>query len=326
MMKAIVKYKDGKIELNKALPIPRAGAGEAVVKVHYAGICKTDLRVADGSLFSSDGRESVVLGHEFSGEVVEVGPGCKRSESPAIGDFVVANPMLDDLSDKMLGKDANGCFAEYIAVPCKNLFLIERRRYASGAEALKLDAKLAAYTEPVAAARGVAPKIPVYLEDVVIAGNPNDRIAKLLKFCIECPDNMTVKRRIEIVEPERLLAEVKLGTRPHPPCIIECCPSFVGRLLKALMPGGTLILKSRGYVKLDDVLVNDIVMKEARLIGAKYESFYRTMDFMQEHKPELLDMIDKHDFKLEEFEDVFARARMSGAKKVMFKCVQQLAC
>ena len=317
-MKAIARdSRSGKIELIEA-PMPKAGPGEVVVKVSHAGICKTDLKVADGALATK--KDKIILGHEFSGVVVEVGPECNdRITASRVGDFVVANPMLSIDSDEMLGKDINGCFAEYVVVPTNNLFLVAMPLIRKCPE-LK---KLAAYCEPVAAARGVAPKIPCYLEGAVIAGDPNDRIAKLLKFCINsCGKTVGNPARLEIVEPEKLILEIELGKRSMPKCIIECCPSMIGKLVKCVAPGGTIVLKSRGYVGLENVLVNDIVMREISLVGAKYDSFYNAIDFILENQDELLPMIDERDFKLEEFEEAFEEARKPNAKKVMFRCAQ----
>lgn len=318
MMKAIARdSKSGKLELIEA-PRPKAGPGEVVVKVFHAGICKTDLKVADGSLAAK--KDKIILGHEFFGQVVEVGPGCNdQITTSKVGDFVVANPMLNSTTDEMLGKDIDGCFAEYVAVPASNLFLVEMLLIRKCPE-LK---KLAAYCEPVAAAMGVVPKIQCYLANTVIAGDPTDRIAKLLKFCIEVDSRSALyKSKIEIIEPERLILEIELGKRSMPKCIIECCPSMIGKLVRCVAPGGTIVLKSRGYVGLENVLVNDIVMREISLVGVKYDSFYNAIDFISDNSDELLPMIDERDFKLEEFEEAFEEARKLGAKKVIFRCAQ----
>ena len=318
MMKAIARdSKSGKIELIEA-PTPKAGPGEVVVKVSHAGICKTDLKVADGSLAAK--KDKIILGHEFSGQVVEVGPECNdQITASKVGDFVVANPMLRSMTDEMLGKDIDGCFAEYVAVPANNLFLVAMPLIRRCPE-LK---KLAAYCEPVAAAKGVISKIPCYLANTVIAGDPTDRIAKLLKFCIEVNSRSAVyKSKIEIIEPERLALEIDIGKRKMPKCIIECCPSMVEKLIRCVAPGGTIILKSRGYVGFGNVLINDIVMREISLVGAKYDNFYNAIDFISDNSDGLLPMIDERDFKLEEFEEAFEEARKLGAKKVMFRCAQ----
>lgn len=316
-MKAIVKYRDGKIELAE-LPMPKAGPGEAVVRVFYSGICKTDIRVADGTLPAK--KDGIVLGHEFSGEVVEVGPRPDEFRRGfGVGDFVVANPMLSLATDEMLGKDADGCFAEYVVIPTRNLVSVGQQ-YACKAQSPE---KLFAYCEPVAAAGGVLPKIPCGLGETVIAGDPRSRIAKLLKFIAE-HDGRTcgASAQVDIVDPAKLLDEISFGRRKAPKCIVECCPEMIGDLVKCVAPHGTIVVKSRGYVGLDGVLVNDVVMKEISLVGAKYDSFDWSVDFIAANAETLFEMIDERDFTLEDFEEAFEEARKPNAKKVMFKCVQ----
>ena len=316
-MKAIARdSKSGKIELIEA-PMPKAGPDEVLVKVSYAGICKTDLKVASGELLCKDG--GVVLGHEFSGIVVDKDP--KIGDWLAIGTKVVANPMLDDLSDRMLGKDQDGCFAEYVVVPFQNIHEIPPQHNESSSWM-----KLMAYAEPVAAALGVVDAImqarKSYLSDndeIIVAGDPKDRIARLVKFlvsrsfkCCNC----------QIISPEELLIGMDLGKRRLYKCIIECCPDKAGKLVNCLDVGGTMVLKSRGYVNLSDVLVNDVVMKQLMILGAKYSSFVDALDEIWKYETDLISMISDKDYSLEDFKLAFAEASKPEAKKVMFKCAQ----
>ncbi len=56
-----------------ALPEPRPGRGELLVKVGACGVCRTDLHVVDGELAHS--RLPIVPGHEIVGVVAEIGAG-----------------------------------------------------------------------------------------------------------------------------------------------------------------------------------------------------------------------------------------------------------
>lgn len=66
--------------------IPKPGPDEILVRVHYSGICGTDLHILDGSFpAKSDG--NLTLGHEFSGVIEDVGSivkGFKIGQSVAI--------------------------------------------------------------------------------------------------------------------------------------------------------------------------------------------------------------------------------------------------
>jgi alcohol dehydrogenase, propanol-preferring len=54
------------------LPVPAAGEGQVVVRVHACGVCRTDLHIVDGELSAT--RLPIIPGHEIVGTVVEVGP------------------------------------------------------------------------------------------------------------------------------------------------------------------------------------------------------------------------------------------------------------
>ncbi len=72
------------------VPRPVAGPGEVLVRVRACGLCGTDLKMVQGG-FEGRWPPSLpfIIGHEWSGEVVEVGPGL--SDLPyAVGDRVVA--------------------------------------------------------------------------------------------------------------------------------------------------------------------------------------------------------------------------------------------
>ncbi len=67
---------------------PSPAAGELVLRVHSAGICGTDLHLSAPPVSLPPG---TVLGHEFAGEVVAVGPGV---EGWRVGDRACALPFI----------------------------------------------------------------------------------------------------------------------------------------------------------------------------------------------------------------------------------------
>jgi threonine dehydrogenase-like Zn-dependent dehydrogenase len=107
----------------RQVPVPQA-SGLALVRVGIAGICGTDRKLAAGVFPVTTPR---VLGHEMTGWVEVPGPG---GGVPA-GTRVVVNPAaycglcrecrrdLPHLCSRagLLGRDLDGCFAEYVAVP-----------------------------------------------------------------------------------------------------------------------------------------------------------------------------------------------------------------
>jgi L-iditol 2-dehydrogenase len=88
------------------LPIPALGPDDVLVKVRYAGICATDLHIFHGT--SANVAYPVVQGHEFAGEVADLGP---RVGDVPVGARVVAEGRAGT------GFRRDGAFAEYLSIP-----------------------------------------------------------------------------------------------------------------------------------------------------------------------------------------------------------------
>jgi (R,R)-butanediol dehydrogenase/meso-butanediol dehydrogenase/diacetyl reductase len=78
-MKAAVFHELGKPLAIESVPKPQAGPGEIVIKVHYCGVCGSDLHSTHPGVFVVP--DGTILGHEFAGEIVDSGaPGWKVGE------------------------------------------------------------------------------------------------------------------------------------------------------------------------------------------------------------------------------------------------------
>jgi len=113
------------------VPIPEPGPGEILVKVRAAGICSSDIHYQDGR--SEVTKLPITLGHEISGEVAACGENVtrlKRGDRVSLfylktcGDCMMCNTGNDNYCSeaKMLGKNIDGGFAEYVVVPARNAF------------------------------------------------------------------------------------------------------------------------------------------------------------------------------------------------------------
>ncbi|GGD61892.1 MDR/zinc-dependent alcohol dehydrogenase-like family protein [Paenibacillus nasutitermitis] len=96
-MKAVVAYSPGDYRL-ETVDVPKAGAGEIVIKVEACGICAGDTKAYDGApSFWGDETQPAYIkapmipGHEFIGFVVEIGEGV---EGYAIGDRVISEQIV----------------------------------------------------------------------------------------------------------------------------------------------------------------------------------------------------------------------------------------
>jgi D-arabinitol dehydrogenase (NADP+) len=136
-MKAAYFWDKGKATV-ETIPIPKIKDDEVLIQVKAAGICGTDLHIYAGEYFSDF---PLIPGHEFSGVISEVGQDVKDLRE---GDRVTADPNMfcescyfckRNLQNHcehlrvlgVSGAGTPGAFAEYVAVPGKNVFLIDER-------------------------------------------------------------------------------------------------------------------------------------------------------------------------------------------------------
>jgi len=128
MMKAAVFVKPGKIILDEK-PIPKVGAGEALVKITTTTICGTDVHILKGEYPVAPGR---IVGHEPVGVVTELGIGVTGYQ---LGQRVIVGAVtpcgqcyscLDGVQAQCgghaiggwrFGNTIDGCQAEYVLVP-----------------------------------------------------------------------------------------------------------------------------------------------------------------------------------------------------------------
>jgi len=148
-MKAAILEKIEKL-IVKDVPEPEPKNNEVLIKVNCCGICGTDLKLYKGDYTANI---PVILGHEFVGEVIEVGKAIKNLK---VGDRVVPDPnescgacnwcrsaqpcFCNNLAAYGVLRD--GGFAEYAVCGEKGTYKIPE----------DLDYETASFTEPVSCA------------------------------------------------------------------------------------------------------------------------------------------------------------------------------
>ena len=136
-MKALVKEAPGPGFVLKDVPIPTIRDDEVLIRVKRAGVCGTDVHIYEWDDWAKGRcKPPFVVGHEFAGEVTEVGklvtdvrPGDRVT---AEGDIVDGRCPLCRTGNahvcphtKIIGVDRDGCFAEYIAMPATNVWHLD---------------------------------------------------------------------------------------------------------------------------------------------------------------------------------------------------------
>ncbi len=171
-MKALVKKEAARGLWLEDVPVPAIGVNDVLIKVDRAAICGTDLHIYKWDEWAAKTIPvPMVVGHEFVGEIVEVGsnvndftPGMLVSGEG----HVVCGRCRNCLAGRRhlcahtsgVGVNRPGCFAEYIALPMSNVWHHDE----------KIDRDIAAIFDPFGNAVHTALSFPVLGEDVLITG------------------------------------------------------------------------------------------------------------------------------------------------------------
>ncbi len=171
-MKALVKSKAERGLWLEDIAEPEVGINDVLVRVHYTGICGTDVHIYEWDEWAQKTIPvPMAIGHEFVGEVVTVGAN--------VNDFFAGNIVSGEghvvcgrcrnclagrrhlcASTRGVGVNRPGAFAEFIALPMTNIW----KHSASVPE------EVAAIFDPFGNAVHTALSFPVLGEDVLITG------------------------------------------------------------------------------------------------------------------------------------------------------------
>jgi threonine 3-dehydrogenase len=171
-MLALVKTEAGPGLRLETVPDPVIGINDVLIRVRKTGICGTDLHIEAWDGWAAETiKPPLIVGHEFVGEVVEVGsnvsdfhPGdlvsgeghvvCGRCRHCLAGQrHLCANTVG-------LGVGRDGAFAEYVALPMTNIW-----HHWPG-----IDEDVAAIFDPFGNAVHAALSFPILGEDVLVSG------------------------------------------------------------------------------------------------------------------------------------------------------------
>jgi threonine dehydrogenase-like Zn-dependent dehydrogenase len=294
------------------------GEGQtALVKVHLAGICATDLQILKGYMGFTG-----VPGHEFVGSVSEgfgewigkrvvgeINFGCGRCEN-----------CRRDLSRhcpnrRVMGiLNADGAFAEYVSVPVANLYAVPDN--VSDEEAV--------FTEPLAAAFEIPTQIQL---------NPGDEVlvlgdGKLGNLCAQVLRLSGARITALGKHADKLALIKKSGVRTVLlndwqaglfDVVVEATGSAAGLelALSAVRPRGTLVLKST-IAAAHQVSLAPVVINEINVIGSRCGPFADALDALSAKRVAVTPLIDAV-YALANGVSASQHAAQAGAKKILLR-------
>jgi len=264
---------DGNVKLETDRARPRPSRSEVLIEVRKAGICSTDLEVAKGYMAFSG-----VMGHEFVGTVVAGSRLWKGKRVVAEINCVCGRCDLcrGGLSNHcrhrtVLGIDGrDGCFAEYLTVPVRNLHEVPEA--VSDAEAV--------FVEPLASALQVVRQVKITASnEVIVLGD--GRLGQLLVRVLKG----RVQRTVMVGRhPAKLEAAEKQGiqTIHEKDFVPKAGAAFVvdatGRAegfelaMRTVRPRGTLVLKST-FAAGGEMNLTPLVLNEVTVVGSRCGPF-----------------------------------------------------
>jgi 2-desacetyl-2-hydroxyethyl bacteriochlorophyllide A dehydrogenase len=310
--------EDGRLSIRNDLSIPVPFAGEALVRVRFAGICGTDLELMRG-YYPYTG----IPGHEFVGEVAD------STDSALIGRRVVGeiNVSCGECENcrrnlpthcerrTVLGiRDRHGAFAEYLTLPLHNLHRVPDT----------VPDEAAVFAEPLAAALQIQRQISINAGDRILligAGRLGQLIAQTLVHTgcdLYVLARHSRQKALLMSRGIRLIAQDEIPAR-HYDIVVEATgsPSGFDLARRAVRPRGTLVLKST-YRDSVSVNLSSLVVDEILLLGSRCGPFDSALRQLEQKAVDPTPLIDA-EYPLARAIEAFEVARRPGVLKVLIR-------
>ena len=340
-MQAIVKQKRAPGLTVTSVPKPSPGPGEVLIAVRHAGVCGTDLHIADWNAWA-EGRikPPVVVGHEFAGEIVGVGDAVSELKTgqlvTAEGHIVCGHCLQCRTGNshicrntRIIGVDRDGAFAEYIVMPATNVLPLDGIPTTVGAvmdpmgnafhTVLSADipgstvlvvgcGPIGCFAVGIARAAGAAK---------VIASDVN---ATRLALARKMGAHVTVNAATDDVV--RVVLEETGGEGADVVCEMSGVPSALHQAFAAVRMGGRVQLLGlpKGQVPID--FANEIIFKGITVYGVIGRKMYETWHQMRRYlSAGLLDPrpVITHQFPLAKIDEALAAIRSGNAGKIILE-------
>lgn len=340
-MKALVKTKRdvGCMELLD-VPIPHCGADEVLIRIHAIGICGSDLHIVYNAVPYNP---PVIIGHEFSGEIIEAGSQVTRFKA---GDRVVAENVESGCGEceacrtghhcvcstrNAKGINSDGAMAEYIVCKERNVFHLP--------DSITYDQ--AALMEPLTVCcHGVFEQSTLSAGDIVLVSGPGTigllaaLLAKIAGATVILTGLKADESRLSLakelgvdhvilLEEEDLDARVADLTQGKGVDIVLECSGSAPALQSAVR-----LVKTRGTVTLFGLFGkeaainwNYIVSKEIEVKGTlshTYLAWNRAIRLLEKQFIPVEKLIT-HEFSLDKWEEAFKAVEAKDGIKVIFR-------
>jgi len=301
-------------------PNPIIGENDVLVKVHYCGICGSDITSFKYKMY----QVPLIMGHEFSGEVSKIG---QNITDIKVGDKVCGINVALDISGggnlDSLGIFKDGGFAEYVKVPRKYLFKIPEG----------ISTKEATLIESFANATR-AEKLSKIGENqnIIIIGAGNIGLCFLNYFLnekkpnyiavIELQEFLREKAKemgaIDAFPPNKVKLKKFIKKNGSPTFIFDCAGNeqTLRLAIDIIQKGGSVVLVgfNKGNISLPMFLLNSKEVCLQGVLGHDREDILRSIDFFKKKKVDVNKLISEV-VPLDNIQATFERFIEPGERK-----------
>ncbi|HVY77070.1 MAG TPA: L-threonine 3-dehydrogenase [Solirubrobacterales bacterium] len=337
-MQALVKAEAAPGLTLTEVPEPEVGINDVLIRVQTTGICGTDLHIHSWDAWAqATVPVPMVVGHEFVGEVVEIGSNVNDFE---IGDLVsgeghvVCGRCRNCMAGRRhlcantsgVGVNRPGAFAEYIAIPMTNVW-----HHAPG-----VDREVASIFDPLGNAVHTALAFKTLGEDVLITGaGPIGLMATAVvrhtgarhvvvtdvnPYRLELAERMGATRAVDVRDTELAAVQEELGMVEGFDVGLEMSgqPAALREMLANMAHGGRVAMLG---IPSEEIAIdwNQVVFNMLTVKGIYGREMYETWYMMTVMLESGLDIspVLTHRFHYADFEQAFATAKGSEAAKVL---------
>lgn len=339
-MRALVKARPEPGLWMEEVPMPEIGQDEVLIRVTKTSICGTDLHI-DG--WDEWAQRSIpvpmVVGHEFMGEVAEVGSGVAGLE---VGERVSGEGHITCghcrncrggrrefcHNHTAVGVSRSGAFAEYLALPAQNVFPVPPH----------ISDEVAAVLDPLGNATHTALAFDVVGEDVLITGaGPIGAMAAAIvrhigarfvaitdvnDYRLALAEGMGVDRSVNVNTTglDEVMADLGMVEGFDVGLEMSGNEAACNQLLEAMNHGGRVAVLGipAGDVRL---AVTEVIFKGLTLRGIYgrriFETWYKMSAMLQTGLE--VDAVITHRFPAEDHEAAFAMVRSGQSGKVLLE-------
>ncbi len=318
------------VQFKRACPEPQlagGAGGEALIKIHAAGVCQTDYEIARGYMGFQG-----ILGHEFVGTVVQLNTSAPAAESDWLGKRVCGEINCVCGSCEMCQRglsthcfrrtvigilNHDGAFADLLRIPVRNLHAVPD--HVTDDEAV--------FTEPLAAAFQVLRQVPIEKRTratVLGDGRLGQLVAQVLArtgctltLVGRHPEKLALAERIINTGNLRIILDSELTPRRDQDVVVECTGRAEGlqRALAIVRPRGTVVLKTT-VEKQKPMNLAPVVIDEITILGSRCGPFGDALAALARHEVNVLPLISRR-VKLEDAAELFAPNRKPDGLKTL---------